>query len=84
MTIYQAIVLANTIAQDNEAVKNYGEYLVLDNLIGDCFRALKAGQDNIEGVYKKWNCCKLFALDVIQAAYSSAKAIFDNCRIETD
>ena len=88
MTMYQAIICANAIAKDKIKIN----YLVLNNLIGDCFRALKMGRELnikladpfIELIIDKWLHYKNMTDTIIKTVYFSTKKIFNNNTIEMD
>jgi hypothetical protein len=84
MTMYQAIVLANGIAQDKPEIKNIGKCMVFDNLIGDCFRVMRMKEKGFIKFLEKWRGCNNFTNELISAVYISAKVVFDNHSIEMD
>jgi len=91
MTLYHAIILTNAIVSEKTEIKSIN-YLVLTNLIGDCFRALKMGRELkinlsepfIELVIDKWLHYKKLSNTIITAVYLSAKNIFEKYKIEMD
>jgi len=82
--MYQAIVLANKMVQDRPGIKKFGKCIILNNLIGDCFRILKTGQGNFDIILDYWTGYQNITERIIKAVFISAKAVFKNCSIEMD